>query len=209
MFKKFFTKKEKEVFPDTPIGFGYKNKWMAIKSNDKKKVAEFLGLKNIEKSNWKEGVSFGYKNGIFVTPEINGWILVLGLDVSDLETESTKKLLKNVSKQFGECQIFLTHRVVDYHFWGLAKDGNIERLYSFIGESGENLIIEGKPTEIEKQYNFVNTFSEESKKENYWKRKDLDFPYEDSVMEIAEAWSINPTKIEDYQNVKGIGLIGQ
>lgn len=209
MFKKFFKKKEKKIIQDKPIGFGYKNKWIAVKSNNKKKVAKFLKLKNIKNSNWKEGVSFGYKNGVFVTPEINGWILVLGLDISELESEATKKILKNFSKEFGECQIFLTHRVVDYHFWGLAKNGIIERLYSYGGESGENLIVEGEPTEIEKQYNLVNTFSEESKIENYWKRKDLDFPDEETVMEIAETWSVNPTKIESYHNIDGEGLIGQ
>ena len=208
MFKKYFSKKEQEVLPDKPIGFGYKNKWLAIKSNNKEKVAELLELKNIKKSNWKDGIEFGYKKGIFITPEINGWILVLGIDISDLEIESTKGLLKRVSKKFGECQIFLTHRIVEYHFWGLARDGKIERLYSYAGESNENMIIEGEPTEAERKYNFVNTFLEQANNDEYWKRENIEFPDEDMVMEIAKKWSINPTRIEDYEGVEGIGLIG-
>ena len=209
MFKKLFSKKVKELVADQPQGFGYKNKWLAVKSNNKELVAEFLKLKNVEKSNWEDGIKHGYEIGEFITPTINGWILVLGIDISDLESESTKSLLRSVSQEFGECQIFSTHRIVEYHFWGLAKNGEIERLYSYIGETGENMIIEGKPTEVEKKYNLVNTFSDEAQKDDYWEREDIEFPNEDIVMEIAENWSINPTKIEDYKNIEGIGLISK
>lgn len=202
-FKKLFSKK---IVPDKPLGFGYKNKWMAIKSNSKEKVADFFKFKNIQECNWANGVKFGY-DGIFITPEINGWILILGIDVFDLETSNTKELLKKVSTEFGECQLFLTHRIVEYHFWGLARNGKIERLYSYLGDSESNLIIEGIPTEIKKKYNFVNTFLEEAKNDTYWERDDIDFPNENIVMEIAEVWSINPTKIADYQDIEGIGLI--
>ncbi len=208
MFKKFFSKKEKEIIPDAPRGFGYKNKWLAIKSNNKEKVASFLKFKEVKKSKWEDGVQFGYGKGVFITPEINGWVLVLGIDISELEKESTKEFLRSVSKEFGECQIFLTHRIVEYHFWGLARNGKIERLYSYFSESG-NLIIEGKRTEVENAFNFVDTFSEESKEDGYWTRKDIDIPNEENVMKIAEAWSINPTKIEEIPTVQGIGLIGK
>ena len=197
------------MVPDKPIGFGYKNKWIAVKSNDKEKVATFLNLKNIQKSNWESGLKFGYEKGMFVTPEIKGWILVLGIDISDLETNNTKELLQRISKEFGECQIFLTHRIVEYHFWGLARNGKIERLYSYVGESGENLIVEGEPTEIEKRYNLVNTFSVEAKNDEYLEREDIEIPDEEIVMKIAEDWSINPTKIKEYQDIEGIGLIGK
>lgn len=208
MFKKFFSKNEKEIVADNPIGFGYKNKWLAIKSDSNEKVASFLKLKEIKKSNWKDGVQFGYGKGVFITPEINGWILVLGIDISDLEIESTKELLKSVSKEFGECQIFLTYRNVEYHFWGLARNGEIVRLYSYFSES-DNLIIEGEPTEVEKGYNLVNSFSEESNKDGYWRQENLDIPNEEILMNIAEAWSINPTKIDKIPMIQGIGLIGK
>jgi hypothetical protein len=209
MFKRFFSKKSKKLIPDKPIGFGYKHKWLAIKSTDKNKVAKFLKLKNIQESNWEYGVNFGYEKGVFVTPEIDGWILVLGIEIFDLETDATREFLIRMSTEFGEVQIFLTHRVVEYHFWGLAKEGEIERLYAYIGDSGENLIIEGEPTKVEKKYNFINTLSKEAESDEYWEREDLEFPNEEIVMEIAEAWSINPTKIETMQNIEGIGLIGK
>ena len=208
MFKRFFSKKDKEVVPDKPIGFGYKNKWIAVKSSSKEEVAKFLNLRKVKESNWENGIKYGYEKGIFISPEINEWILVLGIDVSDLETEETKDFLKRASKEFGECQIFLTHRVVEYHFWGLARNGEIKRLYSYVGESGENMIINGEPTEIERNFNLVDSFSDESKEDEYWEREDIEIPDEETVMKIAENWSVNPTKIGEYQNIGGVGLIG-
>ena len=207
MFKKLFSKKVKKLTQDKPQGFGYKNKWLVVKSNDNEKVAKFLEFKNIEKSNWTDGLKFGYEKGIFITPTIRGWILVLGIDISDLETESSKELLRRVSQEFGECQIFLTQRIIEYHFWGLARNGEIERLYSYVGETDENMIIEGAPTEVEKKCNLVNFSSEKAKNDEYWEREDIEFPNEETVMQIAENWSVNPTKIGEYDDIKGFGLI--
>lgn len=208
MFKNFFSKKNQEVIPDKPIGFGFKNKWLAVKSNSKEEVAKYLKLKKVRVSNWEKGVKHGYEKGVFITPEIKGWILVLGINISDLEMQGTKDFLKKTSQEFGECQIFLTHRIIEYHFWGLAKNGIIQRLYSYVGESGENKIIEGEPTAIERNYNLVNSFLEEANQDEYWEREDIKIPDEEMVMMIAESWSVNPTKISEFRNIGGIGLIG-
>lgn len=208
MFKKFFSKKHKEVIPDKPLGFGFKNKWLAIRANDMHQVADFLKIKNIENANWTEGLAHGYKNGVFITPEVNGWILVLGYDVSDLETIESRALLERTSKAFGECQLFLTHRIIDYHFWGKAIGGKISRLYSYVGESGENMVVEGEPTPAEMKYQFINTLSKEAKDDTYWENENFDFPDENIVMEIAGKWSVDPSKIEEYNLGLSFGLIG-
>lgn len=209
MFKKLFSKKPKEVIPDRPLSFGYKNQWLALKTNDQEKVAKFLKLRKVEPSNWKEGLNHGYGKGVFITPEIKAWTLVLGYDLSDLESEGSQRFLEEASLAFGECQAFFTHRVVDYHYWGKAQEGKIERLYSFVGEIGENIIIDGPPTPVETSLNLVNTFSSEAEAEDYFEREDLHWPDEETVMQVAEAWSINPTKIYEMENLSGLGLIGR
>lgn len=209
MFKKLFAKKENKPVPDSPIGFGYKNKWLAISSTDPQRVVASLRLKGVRTCNWAQGVDFAYEKGVFVTPPIGNWILVLGIDVEDLQTESTRELLTRLSTEFGECQLFQTHRVVEYHYWGLSQAGNIKRLYAYLGESGENLVVEGLPTEVESKLNLVNTFTEEAAADSYWEREDLDLPDEQMVMDIAEAWSINPTKIGEMTGIEGLGWIGR
>jgi hypothetical protein len=53
----------------------------------------------------------------------------------------------------------------------------------------------------------VNTFSKESKEENYWERQDLITPNEELVIKVAESWSINPTTLSERNDVKGLGLV--
>ena len=118
---------------------------------------------------------------MFLTPEINGWILVLGIDIPDLAAKETQELLKKVSQEFGECQLFLTNRIVECHFWGIVVDGEILRLYSYLAESGKS-IIQGQPTKSEQKYHVVNTLLEEANSDDYWERDDIVQPDEEIVM---------------------------
>ena len=46
--------KEQAVQPDSPVPFGYKRKWLAIKTEDPHAVAEALGFQNVEKAGGKK-----------------------------------------------------------------------------------------------------------------------------------------------------------
>ena len=195
---------------DDPVSFGYKNLWFAVKANSKEEIAELLKLRILGKSNWKNGVEQAYDNRIFITPEINGWTLICGngfLTMLDKESVDVS-ILNLLSSKFGEAQYFYSHRITEYHIWAKSENGKLKRYYSYIGEQGENLRIEGEPTEIEKGRNLVNTFSEEANNEEYFDNESLVIPDESLVMDIANNWSINPTKLENYRNIeKEFGLV--
>lgn len=199
--------------PDEPIDFGFKMVWIAVKTNNKEKLAEILELKNIQSSNWKSGIDSAYNDGIFITPLIGQWTLVVGTKLASGQLEDINKLEKKLNKlssEFGEAQSFGTHRVVEYHHWIKSIDGKITRTYSYIGESGENIKVFGELTEPEIGLNLINTFSKEAEAENYWEREDLDYADEELVMKIAENWSINPTKLTERKDIKKeLGLIGK
>ncbi|MCG8700540.1 MAG: hypothetical protein MI922_20970, partial [Bacteroidales bacterium] len=152
-------------------------------------------------------------NAVFITPPIGDWILAVGEGIpagdTDKSVKEIKLILKQLSAEFNDAQFFCTHRVVEFHCWMKAENGNVTRVYSYLGESGENLCIEGKPTDAEKDYNFINTFSEDAKQDDYFEREDLDYPDEEIVNEIAEKWSVNPTTLEDRSDIKGLGLVGE
>jgi hypothetical protein len=115
-----------------------------------------------------------------------------------------------LSKEFGEAQFFCTHRIVEYHCWALATNGQVNRVYSYLGESGENIVIEGQPTTFEQTLNLVNTFSDEAKNENYYEQEDLVWASEELVMEVAKHWSIDPTKLGERKDIaSSLGLLGQ
>ena len=201
-----------DTVPDTPLAFGYKCMWFAVKTEDKDRVAKVLNLKNIKPSSWKSGIEQAYNASVFVTPPIDGWVLVAGWGLPHGDTQESlaevKTIAGTLSKEFGEAQFFCSHRVVEYHCWLQAINSNTQRLYSYMGEQLQNIEIVGKPTDAEKGYNLVNTFSAEAEKDDYWDNEDLIIPDEQLVMKIAGAWSIDPTLIENNKNIKGLGLLG-
>jgi hypothetical protein len=206
---KINTKKEE----DLPISFGYKTMWFAIKTNDHKKLEEILGIKNIKKTNWETGIEHSHEKGVFITPNIGEWIIVTGCSLpsadSKINIEQIVAILNTLSNEFGDAHYFCTHRVVELHAWVKSINGQIQRVYSYVGESGENIVIKGNPTTIEKQYLLINTFSPESKRNDYYDNEDLVYPDEELVMKIAENWSVNPTTIDNRTDIKGSGSIGK
>jgi len=209
--------KWKRAKGDSPIAFGYKCMWVAVKTTDKEKVADILGIKDRRPCNWVNGIDAAYDNKIFITPAVGQWTLVVGYGMSNPkakktidEAESFKAIIDKLSRAFGEAQFFLTHRVAEYHVWAKSINGHTIRYYSYLGESGENPMVDGKPTTIEKQYNLVNTLSQEAKDSNYLYRRDLVFPDEELVMTIAGNWSINPQTLEIRKDVApGLGILGE
>lgn len=198
---------------DIPIDFGYKVVWIAVKTEKKLELSNILNLKNTKPANWESGIDIAYKNGIYITPQIGKWTLVVGMGLpqgDNIESiEKIEKLLNKLSSEFGEAHFFGTHRVVGYHNWMKSVNGKVERIYAYIGESGENIKVYGKQTNAEKGLKLFNSLSEEAKSEDYWEREDLDYADEELVMNIAENWSINPTKLTERTDIKNeLGILG-
>ena len=199
---------------DKPIDFGYKIVWIAIKTDNKSELSKILGLKNVKPSNWTSGIENAYDNGVFITPQIGDWTLAVGMGLplgdNKESIEKLEKVLNELSSEFGEAQFFGTHRVVEYHNWMKSVNGKMERIYSYVGESMENIKVFGNPTETEKELKLFNSLSEEAKSDEYFDREDLDYADEELVMKIAENWSINPTKLTERTDIKNeLGMVGK
>jgi hypothetical protein len=199
---------------DKPVSFGYKCMWFAIKSANHEKLIKVLNLTNILPCNWQTGIEKAYSNYVFITPPIDGWTIACGLGLPPGDTregiDDIKEILQDLSREYGEAQFFCTHRVTEYHCWMKAIDGSIERIYSYLGEAGENIVIEGEATDFEKILNLADTFSAESKEENYFERKDITWPDEETVMKVAENWSIDPSALEIRKDIPPeLGLLGE
>ncbi len=199
---------------DSPLDFGYKTVWIAVKTNKKIALANLLKLKNIQPSNWESGIQKAYKNSIFITPQIGEWTIAVGMGLPTGDTlesiETLEILLNNLSSIYGEAHFFGTHRVVEYHNWMKSINGKIERVYAYIGENNQNIKVSGQLTPPEKKLTLFNSLSKEAKSNTYWDREDLDYPDEELVMKIAENWSINPVKLSQRTDIKQeLGLIGK
>ena len=71
--------------------WGYKTGWIAVRSDSQNAGVNALGLAQTVTSNWEDGVTAAYRSGqqnnpvtAFVTPSINGWVLVHSCSYLDL-----------------------------------------------------------------------------------------------------------------------------
>ncbi|QDV51852.1 hypothetical protein [Gimesia fumaroli] len=200
--------------PDSPVGFGYKISWLAIKTPDAKTVLDTLHIENVQPANWNTGVIAAYNGHTFISPPINGWVLVVSYHLPELgkepEPDGLTPLLTILSQEFGEVQYFGTHRVVEYHAWSRYINGSEIRAFAYLGESDEILANRGADTEEEEElgYEYFDPDSPDADSDSYWEREDLCYPDETHVMEVAGLWSVNPTALEDLELPNSAGWIG-
>jgi hypothetical protein len=102
-------------------------------------------------------------------------------------------MLNKLSKAFGEAQYFATHRVVEAHCWALSCDGKLIRGFEYVGEQGEITLDEGQPTEGELALG----------------EGVLEQPSEADLMQLAGAWSINPSALASTFTQPSLGYLGE
>ena len=186
--------------PDSPVPFGYKCDWLCIKSDSTLDVIEKLGLKNAEPSNWDKGIEMAYNGYRFVSPVLDGYVLVVnfGMDVLTLAPE----LLNQAANHFPELQFFVTQRVSDYHAWAKYENGEMVRGYGWCGCDGTVFLNTGELTLEEVRLGFTNLLPTEEEED--WDKYKT--PDEEYVMELAAAWGVDPSfSSKDYP--KGMGYI--
>ncbi len=177
-----------------PIPFGSKICWLAIKNNSLKKVAQALNVQDVETITWEKGFPEAYKNEgqLFVTPPINGWILVIGRSLLDkigiYDVEDDFNWLLDLSEDLGIVQYFCTQSTVNYHAWAWCEKGKLVRAYAYSGKAGECLWDLGDPGQEEEVLMLGKRALSESGRF---------VPDESFVLALAAAWSVDPS----FQNI--------
>jgi hypothetical protein len=188
--------------PDLPVPFGPKLAWLALDSIDTEAVVTSLDTKGAQPASWSEGIAAAALSSIFVTPPLGDWTLAVGAVLFPPEQvdQFVKPLLERLSHQFREAQYYCTHRDVELHAWARAKEGRLVRGYAWLGQKGITLWNEGPPTAAERHLGFQ--FSKGGADEDIGNQNDF-IPDEESVMQIASLWSIDPTTLnEDFKEPK-------
>src|SRR5262245_33671450 len=63
--------------------FDYPSRWLAIRSSNPVAAQSALGLHNAKPCSWGEGVSKLTEHALFISPPIEGWLLVMGPGLPD------------------------------------------------------------------------------------------------------------------------------
>lgn len=116
-----------DTFPDKPQPFAFRNYWLCVKSTNPEAVISALELKNAVSANWESGLS---QRKIFVSPCINGYVLVIGYFTmlgGNAETEMNR--LRAAAQNFPEMQCFSFQSTVDFYAWAKFVGGELVRCY--------------------------------------------------------------------------------
>jgi hypothetical protein len=171
------------------VGFGYNIGWLALRCDDPRAVAAACDVEEPQSCPWNEGIKTAYRQRaqLFITPPVDGWVLGTaeraGLD--DLANR-----LVELSREFGEAYAFGTSRIIEYHHWMAAREGQLLRRYAYLGESGEVLADDGQPSMAER-----SLFKPDS---GSW------LASEEDVLRLAAEWSIDPSQLDVVPPAPGL-----
>lgn len=144
--------------------------WLALRNSDRSKVAEAMSTRNLTMN--------------VLEPE-RDWTLATG-KLPEAPDPALMALLTELSREFGEALYFATYRIVEYHAWARAREGRVVRAFAYLGESGEVLLNQGRPTAAEIEAGLEPDAVDE------WT------PDDDTVFAIARAWGIDPAEVPGF-----------
>jgi hypothetical protein len=193
--------------------------WIAVKGGTVEAIVKALELSDQKPAAWSQGMEIvgGYHDncprdwgelaGVFITPLVRGWRLVVGhyvgaapLDRSadDLRTGWRKVAgwCRRLSREFGEAQAFTDQAQMDWYSWIMARNGTVIRQVVF--EDGEFLSKRGQPSDVEAR--LIARFRPDEIRPR-WQ------PDVGDVPRIAGEWSVNPWRIGPRTRVAGQGFV--
>jgi hypothetical protein len=181
-------------------------RWLAIRTTSLAAVQNALGVRNVTRCSWAEGLSRVIHHSLFISPPINGWILVIGqgLPEPSEDVDRCYLFLANLSRSLGHVQFFSANRAVNYHAWVRAEDGRIRRGYAWAGETLWN---QGTVTDAETdlgmrcyQYGEVPSLLDLSGETHHSNAEKLLF--------LAGRWSLDPSSVDESSLNGGEGILG-
>jgi hypothetical protein len=130
-----------DTTPDAPRAFGLDAIWLAVRSPSTQAVAQALQLGQTAPANWHSGLQAVHQplpctpGLVFVTPPIQGWVLVTGAlpypgGTSDSDLASS--LLQVLSHQFSQVQYFGAHSGIAWHGYARYDEGELMRAFACV-----------------------------------------------------------------------------
>jgi len=187
------------------IPFGYKNAWFVFKNTNFNKVKNAINrhLKYEKTVTLEEGIKLGYDGYFALMRPINELIFFVssaGFNFIDIA--------KELSVELGEITFYATHRSNDFLMLNKFENGELIRDFQVSGDDGVIKNI-GNPTEIEikiaqqEKENRLNSdlVQNDNEMKIYLESQELlsFLGNEETLMNIAEVWTMNPTKMNEHK----------
>ncbi len=183
-------------------------RWVAIRSRNLAAVQTALGLHNPIPCSWTEGMVQAGDRKLFLSPPVNGWILVIGPRLPDPadDIDACFRFLNRLSRELGEVQFFSVNRVVGHHAWARFDSGQVFRGYAWAGETLWN---QGPKTWAERKLGLKCFDYFEGARESHFETLEQARANVERVMLLAAIWSIDPTSVDDSMLTDARGVAGE
>ncbi|MBE3014528.1 hypothetical protein IL992_35940 [Microbispora sp. NEAU-D428] len=147
-----------------------------------------------------------------VTPEVDGWTLVVGAWCDPCEKERREEVLrlcKRLSARYGKAQAYYYGEQGDGSTWLVTEHGSVVRRYAATSEPDDELLTIGDPLPYERQQwlelglpadGDLRTATEEQIEEWMWIASGL-------APEIAAAYGVSPYTLSRETKVRGAGVL--
>ncbi len=191
-----------------PNNLNSPEQWLAIRSGNVAAIQETLGLSNPQRCTWKDGFAISGVERLFISPPVNGWILVVGpaLPAPEEDVDFCFHFISHISKRLGHVQFFSVNSALNHHCWVRAHTGRIERAYAWCGETQWN---QGPVTPEESvigmechQYG-ISIEDLDPKQITQLNNNTVNIP------QLAARWSINPDALSPEIFTKSSGITGE
>jgi hypothetical protein len=174
--------------------------WLAIRSVTPEAVMKALRLDHASPCSWAEGLAGDHE--FFISPRLNGWIIVTGLGLPNPtdDVDGTFLFLTALSRQVGHVQYFYASRLLHHHAWARLDDGCVTRAYAWAGETVWNQGVETLP-EAEAGVR-LHGYGEPGAP-----LADAETNFE-KVPHLAARWSLDPAAVKLNAVRQAIGMAG-
>lgn len=186
-----------DTTPDDPLPFGDEIAWLAIHSDSHADVVAVLPVDEVQSANWKTGLEAVEQGYTFITPVLNGWVIVASKNLARPEGLGWDGLMQALSKRFQEAQFFEFHDEHDCCYaWSKYRDGVEERTLVYSIEAAAGVACErGSLSKEESQLGLSSL--------DYENRPELE-----NALRLAGLWSINPQTLHGLGLPKSVGAVG-
>ena len=190
-----------------PLLFDFPSRWLAVKSANPQAVQSALGLHNPTPCSWEQGLARSQDFKLFVSPPINGWVLLQAWDLPDPSDDVDRVFyfILRLSREVGQVQYFSVNRAVNSHAWVLVDQARVRRAYAW---AGKTLWSQGELTSAEKEL-AMTFFDYGEASPPHFPPHEMHRANVDKVSLLAGRWSVDPTALDQSANELGLGIAGE
>ncbi len=201
-------RREPPHFPH-PSAFFFErpNRWLLVRSSEIGPVQAALGMTNPTPCLWSEVVGRMQERKLFISPPVQGWVLVCGHHLPDPaeDPDLCFHFILRLSRALGSVQLYSLNRSVNHHAWIRAENGQIFRAYAWAGETLWN---QGEMTAAERELGLKCFDYGEQPTLFPFSAREAHFANSEKVPLLAARWSIDPLTMPSQAGVRSLGLCG-